>query len=173
VTEPTTAGVQRLDRSRFELVFADDFTGADLDAARWFPYYLPHWSTPERSACRYTLGSSGLRLLIEADQPAWLPEDGTMRVSNIQTGSYSGPVGSLSGQHRHRTDLRVHTPQPTRQLWTPSCGLVEVTMRATDDPTCMLAAWLVGLENASPEDWASPRNVETSPLRRGDVRDTS
>jgi hypothetical protein len=136
---------------RFELVFADDFTGHTLDADRWIDHYLPHWTTPDRSAARYVLGDRGLWLLIEADQPAWRPEDGLMRVSNLQTGSFSGPLGSSRGQHRHRTDLRVRSPQPTRRLWTPSSGLVEATVRATGDPTCMLAIWLVGLEDTSPE----------------------
>jgi hypothetical protein len=74
-----------------------------------------------------------------------------MRVSNLQTGSFSGPRGSSIGQHRHRRDLRVQSPQPTRRLWTPSSGLVEGKMRASGDPTCMLAIWLVGLED-SPQD---------------------
>jgi hypothetical protein len=148
---------QHLDRSRFELEFTDGFasssaTGGRVDPARWLDHYLPHWTTPERSVARYTLGVEGLRLLVEADQPAWLPEDGPMRVSNLQTGSFSGPLGSASGQHRHRDGLVVRSPQPTRRLWTPTSGLVEVTVRATADPTCMLAVWLVGLEDESPRD---------------------
>src|SRR3954447_12788248 len=146
-----SAAPARLDRSRFTPVFADDFDDEDLDSARWIPHYLPHWTTPERSAARFSLGGGELRLLIEADQPAWRPEDGPMRVSNIQTGSFSGPRGSTVGQHRHREDLRVRTPQPLRRLWTPSSGLVEARLRASGDPTCMLAIWLVGVEDASPE----------------------
>ena len=142
----------RLDRAQFDLVFADDFTGDGLDADRWVDHYLPHWTTAERSAARYVLTGDGLRLLIEADQPAWRAEDGRMRVSNVQTGSFSGARGSRIGQHRHREDLLVRSPQPTRRLWTPSSGLVEATMCASADPTCMLAIWLVGLEEASPQD---------------------
>ena len=103
---------------------------------------LPHWTTPQRSAARYVLTGSGLRLLIEADQPAWRVEDGEMRVSNVQTGTFSRPLGSTIGQHRHRPDLRVRTPQRPRRLWTPSAGLVEITARASADPTCMLGLWL-------------------------------
>jgi hypothetical protein len=113
---------------------------------------LPHWTTAERSAARYRLDGDGLRLLIEADQPAWRPQDGRMRVSNLQTGSFSGGLGSSTGQHRHRTDLPVRSPQPTRRLWTPSSGLVEATVRACPDATCMLAIWLVGFEEAAPEE---------------------
>jgi len=142
----------RLDRGKFSLVFADDFTGDRLDSRRWIAHYLPHWTTLERSAARFDLGDNGLRLRIDADQPAWRVEDGRMRVSNIQTGSFSGPRGSKVGQHRHREDLRVRSPGPTRRLWTPSSGLVEATMCATRSPTCMLAIWLVGFEDRSPED---------------------
>jgi hypothetical protein len=150
--EQSDAAPEWVDRSKFSLAFADDFTSDGLDRSRWLPHYLPHWTTEERSAARYVLGDLGLRLLIDADQPAWRPEDGGMRVSNIQTGSFSGPHGSKVGQHRHRDDLRVRSPQPTRRLWTPSSGLVEATMCASSSPTCMLAIWLVGLEENSPED---------------------
>lgn len=38
-------------------------------------------------------------------------------------------------------------PTPTRLLWAPSAGRVDVTVSATRDPGCMLAAWLVGTEH--------------------------
>jgi hypothetical protein len=78
-------------------------------------------------------------------------DDGELRVSNIQTGTFSGPPGSPIGQHRHRHDLAVSTAQPTRRLYTLSGGLVEAVLRASPDPTCMLAFWLVGFEEQSPE----------------------
>lgn len=150
MTHPLNSSAERVNRTDLDLVFSDDFSGSALDASRWLDHYLPHWSTPDRTAARYALDGNGLRLLIEADQPAWRPEDGPMRVSNIQTGSFSGPLGASVGQHRHRPDLRVRSPQPTLRLWTPSAGLVEATVRASGDPTCMLGIWLVGFEEASP-----------------------
>jgi ribosomal protein S18 acetylase RimI-like enzyme len=139
-----------IDRTAYELVFDEDFTGAELDPRRWVAHYLPQWTTPERSAARYELAPGVLRLRIEADQPAWRLEDGELRVSNLQTGTFSGPAGSAIGQHRHRDDLVVETAQAERRLYTPSEGLVEAVLRAGPDPTCMLAFWLVGFER-SPE----------------------
>src|SRR5215211_6804683 len=142
---------ERLDRSRHALEFEEDFTAPVPDRDRWVAHYLPHWTTPERSAARYELGPGLLRLRIDADQPAWRVEDGEMRVSNLQTGTFSGPAGSPVGQHRHRADLAVVTPEPSRRLYTPSGGLVEAELRASADPTCMLAFWLVGFEEDAPE----------------------
>ena len=142
----------RLDRSGYELVFAEDFDGPRLDETRWVPHYLPQWTTPDRSAARYELHPGRLRLRIDADQPPWRPEDGELRVSNVQTGSFSGPAGSGRGTHRHRPDLEVRTPQPTRRLFTPTEGLVEARFRASADPTVLLAIWLVGVEETAPED---------------------
>ena len=142
---------EALDRTGYELVFDEAFTGPVLDSSRWVAHYLPHWTTPERSAARYELRPGVLRLRIDADQPAWRVEDGELRASNLQTGTFSGPVGSPVGQHRHRPDLAVRTAQPTRRLYTPSGGLVEAVLRASPDPTSMLAFWLVGFEEESPE----------------------
>src|SRR3712207_7112339 len=56
-----------------------------------FPYttlfrsYLPQWTTPERSAARYELHPGWLRLRIDADHPAWRPEDGELRRSEEHT----------------------------------------------------------------------------------------
>jgi len=140
-----------MDRSGFEQEFEEDFGAPELDPDRWVAHYLPHWTTPERSAARYELRPGLLRLRIDADQPAWRVEDGEMRVSNLQTGTFSGPAGSPVGQHRHRPDLAVVTPQASRRLYTPSSGIAEAVLRASADPTCMLAFWLVGFEEASPE----------------------
>jgi beta-glucanase (GH16 family) len=141
-----------LDRSTWDACFDDGFESGELDARRWIAQYLPQWSTPDRSTARYRLSQGVLRLLIEADQPSWRDEDGELRVSNIQTATFSGPVGSALGTHRHRGDLRVRTAVPTRLLFTPDGGLVEARLRAAADPTCMLAVWLVGVEDQSPDD---------------------
>ncbi len=141
-----------IDGERYELAVADHFAGPRLDEGLWLDHYLPHWTTAERSAARYDLGSEGLQLRIDADQPAWRAEDGRMRVSNIQNGAFSGRAGSERGTHRHTPGLLVRSPVPTRPPWTPLAGYVEATLRAPADPGCMLAIWLVGFEESSPAD---------------------
>ncbi|HEY7009722.1 MAG TPA: glycoside hydrolase family 16 protein [Jatrophihabitantaceae bacterium] len=141
--------VPGLDRSLFTIEFEEDFRAPELDQTRWVAHYLPHWTTPERSAARFDLAPGLLRLRIDADQPAWRPEDGQMRVSSLQTGTHSGPLGSAVGPHPHRADVTVRTPQPRRVLYAPSSGLAEAVLRAHPDPTCMLAFWLVGLDGGA------------------------
>ncbi|TVU64622.1 family 16 glycosylhydrolase [Paenarthrobacter nitroguajacolicus] len=133
--------------------FDERFTGPTLNQDLWVDHYLPQWSEPARSRARYDFTTDGLRLRIDADQMPWRDADGSFRVSNLQTGTFSGAVGTTRGTHRHRLDgLLVETPQVTRRLWTPSSGELEVVVSASADPTCMLAIWLVGFEESGPED---------------------
>lgn len=133
--------------------FDEHFSGPTLNTDRWVAHYLPQWTTPERSCARYDSTPAGLRLRIDSDQPDWRPEDAPLRVSNIQTAAFSGPVGSLRGTHRHRLDgLTVRTDVSTRLLWAPSAGQVDVTITASSDAACMLAAWLVGTEHLDEQD---------------------
>jgi glycosyl hydrolase family 16 len=140
----------RLDRSAYVLEFDERFDDSLLD--RWVPHYLPHWTTPDRSGARYELVDGGLRLRIDVDQLPWRDADGGLRVSNLQSGSWSGSLGSPRGQHRHVSGLAVVSPQPDRRGYTPCGGLIEAELRATIDSTTMLAFWLVGFEADSPDD---------------------
>jgi hypothetical protein len=134
------------DRSRFNLVFEDDFDGAGLDPDRWIPAYLPQWSKPDLAAARYEVRDSTLRLLIDADQPPWCPElDGDLRVSSIQTAVYSGPAGSRIGTHPFHPEAVVRSPQVERRLYTPDGGLIEVRLRAPADPRLMVSLWMIGI----------------------------
>jgi hypothetical protein len=135
-------------RSAFELEFEDTFEGAELDRRRWLPYYLPHWSSRERSAARYEIGDGALQLRIDADQEPWCPEyDGEVRVSSVQTGQFSGPAGSTIGQHRFNSAAVVRDEQPSVRLYTPQYGRIEIRLRASDDPQTMAALWLIGYED--------------------------
>lgn len=132
--------------------FADDFAGP-LSEDRWVSHYLPQWTTPERSAARYRTVPRGIELRIEEDQPDWRPEDAPLRVSNLQTGTFAGPLGSPIGTHRHRPDgVVVRAAVETRILFAPASGRIEVDVSASRDLGCMTAAWLVGTEHEAPAD---------------------
>ncbi len=129
----------------FELEFEDTFEGEELDRDRWLPYYLPHWSSRERSAARYEVGGGVLRLLIEEDQPPWCPQlDAEIRVSSLQTGLFSGPVGSGVGQHRFNPAAVVREEQQDVRLYLPHYGRIELRATANDDPRTMVALWMIG-----------------------------
>jgi hypothetical protein len=132
----------------YELEFEDTFESSTLDPTRWLPHYLPHWSSREQSAARYVVGDGVLRLRIEEDQQPWCPElDGEIRVSSLQTGQFSGSVGSAVGQHRFHPDAVVREPQPNVRLFTPQYGRIELRARACDDARTMSALWLIGYED--------------------------
>ena len=135
-------------KAGYALEFEDAFDGDVLDQTRWFPYYLPHWSSRAASAARYQVGSGQLRLMIEADQPPWCPEfDDGIRVSSVQTGVFAGPVGSPVGQQRFNTDLVVREAQRNVRLYTPQYGFFELRAKAIDDPRSMVALWMIGYED--------------------------
>jgi hypothetical protein len=128
--------------------FEDEFDEETLDRGRWIPYYLPQWSTRERSAARYELRDGLLHLRIDADQGPWCPElDGEVRVSSLQTGVFAGPVGSAVGQHRFNAEAVVREEQENERLYTPHYGRFELRAKASDDPTCMVALWMIGYED--------------------------
>ena len=137
-----------LDLANYELELEDRFEGPALDRRLWIPYYLPHWSSRERSAARYAVDSGTLSLFIEHEQELWSPEfAGPLRVSSLQTGIFAGPVGSAIGQHRFREGLIVREAQPNVGLYTPQYGLFELRARALDDPLNMVALWMIGYED--------------------------
>ena len=132
--------------------FRDGFETGRLDPERWIAAYLPHWTTPERSAARYRFDGGRLVLEITADTEPWCPDhDGDVRVSSIQTGVRSGAIGTDDGQHRFADGVRVVTEQPPRALYTPRFGRIAVRASALADPRAMVALWMIGFEDA-PED---------------------
>jgi hypothetical protein len=132
----------------YELEVEDTFDGPDLDPALWLPCYLPQWSSRRASAARYRLADGRLHLLVEEDQPPWCPEfDGQVRVSSLQTGVFSGPLGSPVGQHRFTPHALVREEQEPAALYTPRYGFFEVRARVSDDPSSMAALWMIGFED--------------------------
>jgi Glycosyl hydrolases family 16 len=131
------------------LVFEDHFDQAELDPAVWVPHYLPAWSSRELTAATYDLRDSRLRLTIPPDQGVWCADDHSppIRVSGIQSGNFSGPVGSTVGQQPYRDGLTVKEAQPTAWGWTPDGGYVEMRARGVVTARSMVAFWMVGLED--------------------------
>ncbi|SHF79462.1 glycoside hydrolase family 16 protein [Geodermatophilus nigrescens] len=128
--------------------FADDFDGPGLDLGVWVPHYLPQWSSRAATAARYEVRDSCLHLSLPDDVPLWCPDDHPpLRVSGIQSGVFSGPVGSTVGQQPVRPGAVVREEQPAHWGWTPRYGRLEMRARATVTPRSMVAWWLVGLED--------------------------
>jgi hypothetical protein len=129
-------------------VLHDHFDGTDLDRTVWLPHYLPAWSSLDRSAAAWVVDDSVLTLTIPADHPRWCPEEHPepLRVSGVQSGNRSGPVGSTDGQQRFRNDLTVREAQARFDGWLTSSGRVEIRMFMELSPRSMAAMWLAGFE---------------------------
>ncbi|HEU4915032.1 MAG TPA: glycoside hydrolase family 16 protein [Acidimicrobiia bacterium] len=125
------------------------FIGDSLDREVWFPYYLPHWSSREQSAASHYVRDGELHLMIPIDQPLWCPDrhDEPIRVSGIQSGSFSGPVGSTIGPQPFKEGLTVSEEQPMFSGYTPHFGRIEVGMRGVLTPRSMFGVWLAGIED--------------------------
>ena len=132
-----------------DLVFEDDFEGPALDPDVWLPHYLPGWSSRAETAATYEFRDSCLHLMIPPDQGLWCADTHAppLRVSGIQSGNYSGPVGSAIGQHAFRDGLVVREQQETFWGWTPDGGYIELRARGVVTPRSMVAFWMVGLED--------------------------
>ena len=115
----------------------------------WLPHYLPAWSSREATAATYEIRDSCLHLSIPPDQGLWLPGDHQppLRVSGIQSGNFSGPVGSTVGQLPYRDGATVREEQETFWGWTPDHGYLEMRARGVVTPRSMVAWWMSGLED--------------------------
>jgi Glycosyl hydrolases family 16 len=135
--------------SAARLIFEDDFDGPELDRNFWFPHYLPAWSSRAATAATYEISDSCLTLLIPLEQGHWLPGEHMppLRVSGIQSGNFSGPVGSNIGQQPWRTGAMVREEQQPFWGWTPDHGCLEMRARGFITERSMFAWWMVGLED--------------------------
>jgi hypothetical protein len=129
--------------------FLDDFDGDDLDTEVWVPHYLPQWSSRAESAATYSVAGSELRLTIPPGQGLWCAGDHEppLKVSGVQSGVYSGEVGSTVGQQPFRDGTVVREFQPAQWGWTPEYGLLEVRARMDISPRSMAGVWMAGLED--------------------------
>jgi hypothetical protein len=132
-----------------QLTFADEFDGPELDRGVWLPHYLPHWSSRAESAASFELRDGALRLFIPPDQDLWCAGDHEppLRVSGIQSGNFSGPVGSSVGPQPYRDGATVREAQDTFWGWTPGPSFLELRARGVVSPRSMVAFWLSGIED--------------------------
>ncbi len=128
--------------------FVERFRGTTLDRSIWFPYYLPAWSSRAATTASYRV-HDGLTLEIPREHPLWCPDSHRppLRVSGIQSGSWSGPVGSERGQQRFRDGLVVAEEQERFEGWLPTGGRVAARARMDLSPRSMAALWLSGFED--------------------------
>jgi hypothetical protein len=131
------------------LVFEDHFDGPTLDPEVWLPHYLPAWSSRAATAATHELRDSCLHLSVPPEQGAWLPGEHRppLRVSGIQSGNFSGPVGSTIGQQPWRDGVVVREEQEPFWGWTPDHGHLEMRARGVITERSMVAWWMVGLED--------------------------
>ncbi len=136
-------------------LFEDHFDAPVLDPLVWVPHYLPAWSSRDATAARYDIRDSCLRLFIPPEQRLWLAGEHSppLRVSGIQSGNFSGPVGSAVGQQPWRDGALVREEQEPFWGWTPDRGYLEMRARGVVTARSMIAWWMVGLENV-PEQCA-------------------
>lgn len=138
----------RLQKVGYVVDFNDDFDDMTLSLDKWLPFYLPHWSSRTRSRANVSLQNSHLVLSITADQAPWCPEfDGHIRASTIQTGLYSGPLGSPFGQLCFNPANRVREEQSTQRLYVPQYGFFESRLKAVGSPLNHVALWMIGFED--------------------------
>jgi Glycosyl hydrolases family 16 len=131
------------------VVLDEAFSGHDLDPDVWLPSYLPHWSSRADAAAAYEVHDGELRLTIPPDHPLWCAgnHEEPLRVSCVQTGNWSGPVGSTVGPQPFRGGLTVREAQAQWWGYTPTYGEIEVRMRGVVSPRSMVAFWMSGIED--------------------------
>lgn len=132
----------------YVLEWSDEFDRLELDRQKWIPYYLPQWSSRQRSAPMYTFRDGHLVLQITEEQQPWCPEfDGEVKASCLQTGLFAGPLGSQHGQLHFNPDLVVREAQANQRLYTPQYGYFECRAKATKKHGNHVALWMIGYED--------------------------
>lgn len=114
----------------YTLILNDNFDENDLNTDYWIPTYLPQWSSRKKTIPSYKINNSVLTLYISDTQKPWCPEwNDNVRVSNLQTGVFSGEIGSHIGQHHFTEGLTVREAQPKELKITPYYGYIEFKAR--------------------------------------------
>ena len=129
--------------------FAEEFDGTTLDESVWLPHYLPAWSSRVATAASWRMDDSCLTLDIPPGHGLWCAgvHEPPVRVSGIQSGNFSGPVGSVTGQQPFLERQIVREAQPRFEGYLPAGGHLEIRCRMELSPRSMAAFWLVGFED--------------------------
>lgn len=94
------------------IIMYDDFDKKELNKDYWLATYLPQWSSRKKTYPSYRIQDSILTLYISKSQEPWCPEwNENVCVSNLQTGVFSGSIGSKNGQHHFTEGLVVREYQ--------------------------------------------------------------
>ncbi|OEK04208.1 glycoside hydrolase family 16 protein [Roseivirga misakiensis] len=138
-----------MDLEKFSLEFEDDFNTGRFNESKWLPFYLPQWSSRRSTKPNYCFRDGHLVLQITEDQKPWSKEfNGEVKVSNLQTGVFAGPLGSPFGQHRFAKNLIVREEQPFETTYAPKYGFFEIRCSVPDIGTDnVFALWMIGLED--------------------------
>lgn len=151
MTEPFSPGdfpANPLEKAGYSLEFHDEFDAPELDTSKWFPYYLPHWSSRAQTTPRCEINDSHLILQITHDQPPWCPEwDSEVRCSSIQTGEFAGPLGSKTGQLQFNPACVVREAQANLRTYTPQYGYFELRAKGLRTGANHAAFWMIGYED--------------------------
>ncbi len=129
-------------------IFQDDFNTETLQKEKWFPYYLPQWSSRRKSKPTYVIANGKLKLQITKSQKPWCPEfDGAVKCSSIQTGVFSGKKGSPFGQHRFNKKCRVREEQTRQSTFLKQYGYFEIRAKFAGSTSNVISLWMIGFED--------------------------
>lgn len=138
-----------IEGEKYQMVFSDEFNIGKLDTNKWIPFYLPQWSSRKQSKPNYHFEKDCLCLDITKNQQPWCPEfNGYVKCSSLQTGVFSGPVGSNIGQHRffHPAPI-VREAQEPQHTYLMHYGYIEIRAKAIRSPSNVVALWMIGYED--------------------------
>jgi hypothetical protein len=136
------------EKQNYILEFSDEFQKTNLDIKKWIPYYLPQWSSKEKSKPNYHFYDGNLVLKITKDQEPWCPEfNDEVKCSSLQTGIFAGKLGSKIGQHRFNPLCVVREEQINIRTYTPKFGYFEIRAKALDTESNVVALWMIGYED--------------------------
>ena len=148
----STKNSDKKNKKNYNLIFDEDFNDSDLNLKHWVPYYLPQWSSREKSKPNFTIKDNLLTLLINKNQQPWCPEfNGDVKCSSLQTGMYAGCLGSDKGQHKFfNVNAVVREQQVNVKKYVPQYGYFEMRAKFAATKSNVVALWMIGYED-SPE----------------------